>query len=152
MARCLRRHVTVHRTYLELTVPASKTAQTYRGAVVTVPATFNDICPVAAMRAYLAHTAGRPPGEPLLQRASGAYATIGWLNDVLRSTLPPSAGRVTTHSLRIGFATAAAAAGVHDSAIRAAGRWTGAASHLRYIRGPRLDVWRARLAAARTAD
>ncbi|KAF0292581.1 hypothetical protein FJT64_009445 [Amphibalanus amphitrite] len=34
-------------------------------------------------------------------------------------------GRLTTHSLRIGFATAAAAAGVSESVIRVSGRWRG---------------------------
>ncbi|KAF0306693.1 hypothetical protein FJT64_021862 [Amphibalanus amphitrite] len=75
----------------------------------------------------------------------GAYGTIAWLNGVLRRYAPSDAGRLTTHSLRIGFATAAAATGASDGAIRASGRWA-SSSHIRYIRGRRLDVWEARIA------
>ena len=117
--------------------------------MVTLPTTNDSVCPVRAARRYLDHTTGMAPDEPLLLRASGASVTVAWLNSTLSRHLPTSAGRITTHSLHIGFAAAAAAAGAPDSAIRAAGRWAGAASHLRYIRGCRVDVWNVRLAAGR---
>ena len=142
---CLRRHVSIRTDRLTLTIPYSKTDQTGRGAVVALPRLHGPTCPVRAMSQYLSATPGNAGNLPLFTLESGSYATISWLNGVLRTHLPSVAGRFSTHSLRIGFATAAAATGAPETAIRASGRWQGT-SYLRYIRGPRHDVWRACLA------
>ncbi|KAF0303512.1 hypothetical protein FJT64_024502 [Amphibalanus amphitrite] len=55
---------------------------------------------------------------PLFARADGRYCTAGWLSGVLRDAGLVQEGKVTTHSLRIGFATAVAAAGVSENVIR----------------------------------
>ena len=144
---CLRRHVMVSRTKLTLFLPASKTDQTRRGTYVYLPRLEGVVCPVRAMCRYLRATARRAGDRPLFVRASGAFGTIPWLNGILRTHLPEAQGCVSTHSLRIGFATAAAAAGVPDAAIKAGGRWRSGV-YRQYIRGPRLDVWRACLAVS----
>lgn len=149
---CLRRHLTLQPDKLTLQIPASKTDQTFIGHVVSLPQLSGAACPVKAMTAYLRCKPAPKPSEPLLSRHSGKYATIAWLNGLLRRYLPSGHGRYTTHSLRIGFATAAAAAGVPDATIQAAGRWRGD-TFRQYIRGAREDVWQAclRVHAARTA-
>ncbi|KAF0310661.1 hypothetical protein FJT64_018366 [Amphibalanus amphitrite] len=147
---CLRKHVTLKTDSLTLHLPASKTDQTGRGADITLPRLEGPACPLRAMRAYLASTSHLPGHVPLFVLESGSYATIPWLNGVFRRYLPSPAGRFSTHSLRIGFATAAAAAGATDNTIRASGRWQGS-SHVRYIQGPRRDVWHACLAVNATS-
>ena len=100
--------------------------------------------PVALCEPCAGTVASTPPPRELrpFVRSSGAFCTPGWLNGVLRRAALSVTGRIATPSLRIGFATAAAAAGVADNVIRVSGRWRGS-SHLRYIRGPRLAVWEA---------
>ena len=104
---CLQRHVTICPDMLELNIPASKTDQVYQGAVVTLPRLDGPACPVRAMKRYLAGTTHLRGHRPLFARASGTHATMAWLNELLRCHLAEE--RFTTHSLRIGFATAAAA-------------------------------------------
>ena len=139
---CQWRHLSLSRSKLELVLPASKTDQAYTGALVSLPALGGSMCPVAALRRYRRLTADRAPAQPLFSRHNGLWCTSAWLNRLLRQAGIDSSGRITTHSLRIGFATAAAAAGVADSTIQVSGRWRGS-SYLRYIRGPRLAVWEA---------
>ncbi|XP_043244837.1 uncharacterized protein LOC122393162 [Amphibalanus amphitrite] len=142
---CLRRHVTTDNDALTLTIPASKTDQTGKGHVVTLPRLQGSACPVRAMDRYLAYTGHLPADLPLFTLASGSYATISWLNNLLKTNLCSASGKLTTHSLRIGFATAAAATGTPNQTIQASGRWQGH-TYASYIRGPRLDVRRACLA------
>ena len=142
---CLRRHVTTNSDALTLIIPVSKTDQTGRGHVVTLPRLTGPTCPVRAMNRYLTYTSQLPDDLPLFTLASGSYATISWLNHLLKTYLTSSSGQLTTHSLRIGFATAAAATGTADQTIQASGRWQGH-TYASYIRGPRLDAWRACLA------
>ena len=63
---------------------------------------------------------------PLFRRADGSAITVGQLRRVIK-TLMERLGldprRFGAHSLRIGGATAALAAGLSPAAIRAAGRW-----------------------------
>ncbi|XP_043210480.1 uncharacterized protein LOC122375265 isoform X1 [Amphibalanus amphitrite] len=139
---CQWRHLTLKRGSLRLTIPASKTDQVYQGSVVSLPALDGPVCPVTALRQYRRLRPDRHPDRPLFERADGRHCTAGWLNGVLRDAGLTRDGRLTTHSLRIGFATAAAAAGVSESVIRVSGRWRGS-SYLRYVRGPRLAVWQA---------
>ena len=120
---CLQRHVTIRPDMLELRIPASKTDQVFQGAVVTLPRLDGAACPVRAMKRYLASTTHLRGHRPLFARVSGAHATMAWLNGLLRRHLDDE--RLTTHSLRIGFATAAAAAGASEGAIKASGRWKG---------------------------
>lgn len=139
---CQWRHLTLSRGKDELVLPASKTDQLYAGTLVSLPALGGRMCPVNALRRYRRLVPNRRPDQPLFSRADGQGCTPAWLNRVLRDSHIDPQGRITSHSLRIGFATAAAAAGVPDATIQASGRWRGS-SYLRYIRGPRLSVWEA---------
>ena len=139
---CQWRHLTLKRGSLRLLIPASKTDQVYAGSVVCLPALRGPVCPVTALRRYRRLCPDREPTRPLFALSDGRYCTPGWLNGVLRDAGLVQNSRLTTHSLRIGFATAAAAAGVSENVIRVSGRWRGA-SYMRYVRGPRLAIWEA---------
>ena len=115
----------------------SKTDQFGRGVEVFLGATGDDICPVAAIRAY-ANRRGAIAG-PFFRCVDGSPLTKARFVDGVRRALTlagiPSVGYFG-HSFRIGAATAAARAGVQDSVIQALGRWSSPA-FLRYIRTPR---------------
>lgn len=141
---CKRRNVVIKNRYMKLFIAASKTDQNFRGTTVRLPALKSKFCPIKAMKEYF-RMAGQTlqPHKPLFLRQNGQNATVSWINRLLKKLLPSRSGKFTTHSLRIGFATSAAAAGVSEKTIRAAGRWRGS-SHLRYVKGPRHDVQLAR--------
>jgi integrase len=102
-----------------VTLPRSKTDQEGRGRDVAIPRIGGPICPVAALDSWLATSeiangslfrpvsrAGRVLGKPL---SPSAIATVV-KQRVAQIGLDPA--RYSGHSLRAGFATSAAAAGV----------------------------------------
>lgn len=121
---------------IQLSLKGSKTDQTRRGISLFVGRTNNELCPVAAMLAYLA-IRGFDRG-PLFQTEDGQPLTRAKLVCLLRATLAAAGIDPTCysgHSFRIGAATAAAANGISDSTIQTLGRWA-SDSYLRYIRLP----------------
>ena len=125
----LRRHVTLEFDHLEVYLPMSKTDQCGEGTTLTVGTSGTAICAVAAMEAYTQALPGRP-SDPLFRFVTGANLTLRDLNAWLKRL---SDGKFTSHSLRIGAATAAAKAGLPDWTIRRCGRWKSDA-YLTYIR------------------
>jgi hypothetical protein len=85
--------------------------------------------PVRALRRLFAMDPVAPEDEattPLFRRASGAAIRVAETRDVVKALmalLGLDARRFGAHSLRIGGASAALAAGLSPAAIRAAGRW-----------------------------
>lgn len=131
---------------IAMNIKQSKTDQLRAGTVVNLAKTDQDLCPVAALLAYIAVRGDRL--GPLFIFKDGRYLTqymlIFHLRQALsRMGLDPSS--FAGHSLRIGAATSAATSGMEDSTIRALGRWRSNAYH-RYIRRPSSD-----LAAASTS-
>ena len=122
---------------LRVFLKRSKTDQYGRGTEVFLGATGNDLCPVEAVRAYVANR-GAAPGA-FFCAEGGAPLTKARFVELVRSALTragvPVAG-YSGHSFRIGAATTAAQAGIPDSTIQALGRWTSPA-FLEYIRTPR---------------
>ncbi len=112
-------------TTLQVRIKASKTDQYRHGALIYLAATENDLCPVAAVAAYLAR---RPPvGGPLFILASGEPLTkpklVAQIRDILqRAEIQASA--YSGHSFRIGAATTAAARGIPETLIKMLGRWS----------------------------
>ena len=96
-------------------IKGSKTDQDRRSAKILVGATGTNTCPVRAMRAFL-RAATHPRSTPLFTLSSGQYLTLTRLTTCLRSLLedtgltPKQAVQYSSHSLRIGAATEAAAA------------------------------------------
>ena len=114
----------------------SKTDQFGRGVDVIVGRTGLDLCPVAAVLAYVAER-GDQPGPFFLTTAKTPLtkqAFVGVVRKLLRALELPEEN-YAGHSFRIGAATTAALAGVEDSTIQLLGRWQSSA-FLRYIRTP----------------
>ena len=114
---------------------------------VSAPATGNAICPVRSLGAYCAARDQRHATDrPLFILHGGSPLTPSHLNRVLRTVLGEG---YSSHSLRIGLATAAAESGVDDVTIQRLGRWRSGAFN-GYVRARRPDVDRALLTIART--
>ena len=115
----------------------SKTDQFGRGVEVWLGATGDDLCPVAAVLAYVV-SRGSTPG-PFFRCEDGSPLTKPRFVERVRVAMAAAGIEergYSGHSFRIGAATAAAEAGLEDSVIQALGRWSSSA-FLRYIRTPR---------------
>ena len=126
---------------IEITLPRSKTDQEGRGRRVAIPCVGGPICPVSALEAWL--QIAKITDGPLFRRvdksgkifsaplSSGAVATIV---KERAAQIGPDPKNYSGHSLRAGFATCAAAAGLSAWDIK---RQTGHVSDAilgRYIR------------------
>ena len=115
----------------------SKTDPFRKGVDIFLGTTNCDLCPVAALLAYLAIRQARP--GPLFVFKNNSPLTRDKLVAAIRSALSQAGvdtSRFTGHSFRIGAATSAAQAGLEDSLIKMLGRWESSA-YQRYIRTPR---------------
>ena len=118
-------------------IKASKTDQFRQGVNVFLGRTDNELCPVAAMLAYIA-VRGVEAG-PLFRYEDKTPLTREALVREVRSALQQGGIDPTPysgHSFRSGAASTAAAAGVQDSLIKILGRWQSSAYQL-YVRLPR---------------
>ena len=109
-------------TIMYIRIKGSKTDPFRSGTTIRLAAISNHaLCPVRAMRAYLAI---RPPSRgPLFALHNGVCLTRRFIVAFLRVSLP-SVDNINTHSFRIGGASAAFAAGASDELIRIMGRWS----------------------------
>lgn len=124
-------------TMVRVHLKRSKCDQFGEGVDVIVGRTNNSLCPVTAMLAYMA-SRGVAPG-PFFLSHERKVITKSHFVTVIRSVLEAEGlpqNQYAGHSFRIGAATAAAQAGIADSAIQMLGRWHSAA-FLQYIRAPR---------------
>jgi len=113
-----------------------KTDQLGKGVDVVVGRMDCDLCPMAAILAFIA-TRGNCQGPVFLTEAGAPLtkpAFIAELRTILTAMGLPQ-DNYAGHSFRIGAATSAALAGVEDSTIQLLGRWQSAA-FLRYVRTP----------------
>ena len=125
---------------IKIHLKGSKTDQTRRGMDLYVGKTGNELCPVAAILAYLV-VRGRDDG-PLFRLKNGRPLSRQHLIQVLRYWLTAAGvdcSRYSGHSFRIGAATTAIARGVPESTVQTLGRWE-SDSFKRYIRIPRQDL------------
>ena len=122
-------------TSLRVNIKASKTDPFRKGCFIFIGRGRNPICVVNAVLAFL-HRRGCGLG-PLFIRENGQPLTRELLSTWLKRILG-SAGvqcNFSSHSFRIGAATAAAQAGVPDHLIQTLGRWSSKAYQV-YIRTP----------------
>ena len=112
-------------SYLRLRLKQSKTDPFRQGVDIIIGRTSTELCPVAAVLAYLA-SRGSFPGPLFVFDRDGLPLSRVRLVTELRSALqacgfngPQYAG----HSFRIGAATTAASRGLEDSTIQTLGRW-----------------------------
>jgi hypothetical protein len=151
----LREDVRTRKGSMTITIKAAKNDPYRATCTLPVAATGTSTCPVAAMVRYLSH-GWHGPSLPLFTLASGEFLTRAHLTTTLRRLLqatglsPQQAKQYGSHSLRIGAATEAAAAGLPTWLIQAAGRWKSTA-YQRYIRSPRKALLRVAPALAAQA-
>ena len=127
-------------TKVLLRIKASKTDPFRQGVTVCLGKTNRELCPVAALLSYTS-LRGTAPG-PLFRYDSGQPLTHNALVREIRARLQVAglkAEDYAGHSLRIGAATTAAAAGLSDSLIKTMGRWQSSA-YLLYVWVPRNDL------------
>lgn len=119
---------------LLLVIRHSKNDQHGHGAQLKLCRTGTQICPVLSVQRFLLQ---RPfINGPLLCHLDGAPLTRYQFSAILKrclSRLGLQYDRYTSHSFRIGAATAAAVAGYPPDVIQRAGRWRSDAYHI-YIR------------------
>ena len=124
-------------TVVRVHIKESKTDPFRKGVYVYLGRTENELCPVAAISAFLV-VRGTETG-PFFRFASGAPLSRELFVRRVREALEPwgiDEKKYSGHSFRIGAATAAAAAGVEDSLIKTLGRWESSA-YQTYVRVPR---------------
>jgi hypothetical protein len=121
---------------VRLHLKQSKSDQFGRGANVIVGRTELDICPVAAILAYVA-IRGDEPGPFFLTTKKAPLSKQAFVEEIrkLLRALELPEDNYAGHSFHIGVATSAALAGIEDSTIQLLGRWQSGA-FLRYIRTP----------------
>ena len=127
-------------TLVQVYLKVSKTDQGRKGISIFLGKTGDDLCPVAAISAFLAirgSSAGpffRLPGSvPLTKdsfttRVQSALSALGYNSSLYAS-----------HSFRIGAATTAAERGIEDSIIKALGRWK-SDTYQAYVKIPRASL------------
>lgn len=127
-------------TLLQVNIKQSKTDPFRVGVKIWMGRTGGDLCPVAAVLAYMAL---RGPGEgPLFRFQDGSPLTRQKLVTKLREVLQKvgiDCSKYSGHSFRIGAATTAAEKGIQDSLIKTMGRWESVAYQL-YVRTPQAQL------------
>ena len=123
-------------TMMKFHLRKSKCDQFGTGADILVGRSGCQLCPVAAILAYMKERGGHPGAffidDNRVPITKGKF--VARVRDALRSAGYPEE-QFAGHSFRIGAATTAAMAGIEDSTIQTLGRWHSAA-FLRYIRTP----------------
>ena len=121
---------------LRIQLKRSKTDQIGKGTPVFIGKTGEQLCPVAAVLAWMVHRGNA--GGPLFHFKDGTPLTQQRFVAELRKALcligedPQKFGG---HSFRSGAATAAAQQGIGDATIKLLGRWRSSAYQV-YVRSP----------------
>ena len=123
------RHLESQCDRLVVRIPASKTDQLCKGALVTIFPSGSDVCAVAAMQAYLLGTS-RQQHDPVFAYSDGGLLMVADFNRWLKQWCGEG---ISSHSLRIGATTAAARAGLPSWQLQSCGRWHSDV-YRRYIR------------------
>ena len=114
--------ITRNGNLLLVNIKSSKTDPFRQGCVVKLAPSLASLCPVTALNNFLAVHPKK--SGPVFTYANGSYLTRRRLNHLFKLALPhENTGNVSTHSLRIGAATTAAAAGLPRWLIQSLGRW-----------------------------
>lgn len=110
--------------HIKLSIKGSKTDQFQRSATVVIGATDTSTCPVRAMTRYLLATNGHA-SRPLFTLYNGSFLTrqaVSHMTKCMLSTAKVDMRRFSSHSYRIGAATATTAAGLLETLIQMLGQ------------------------------
>lgn len=122
----LARSITLDGSTLTIRLRRSKTSQFKLPPPIHIGATNSVTCPVKAMERFLSWRHA-PSHAPLFIFQDGTFLTAQMVSSTLKSSLRVAGYNPTgysSHSFRIGAATAASAAGLTDHQIQRLGRWT----------------------------
>ena len=115
-------NITKNAPFFIINIKASKTDPFRQGCNIKLAPSRSQICPVAALSAFIISHPTKT--GPMFTYADGTYLTRRRLNNLLRTIFPKKPNEpISTHSLRIGAATTAAAAGLPKWLIQQLGRW-----------------------------
>jgi integrase len=118
---CLaRRHVSMERNSVTITLPSSKTDI----SILLAASPSSPLCPVRALRNLLTRFP-RDPSQPLFSRSFGPFSRrylVDKIKEMLLRAGIPTAG-FSGHSLRKGATVSAAANGISRDDIKLLGRW-----------------------------
>ena len=115
--------ITYKHSNIYLHIKASKTDPFREGCTICLSPSYADICPVRNLVNYIKQHPLK--SGPLFTFENNSLLTRRRLNSLLKSAIPSdSKSPVSSHSLRIGAATTAAAAGLPRWLIQQLGRWT----------------------------
>ena len=131
-----------HPTLMKLRLKASKTDPFRKGVDIVMGRTYNELCPIEAMLAFLA-IRGNKQGF-LFTFADGRLLTKDRFVTRVRAALEEAGLNKKSyagHSFRIGAATTASLCGISEATIKMLGRWESAAYQL-YIHTPRESLAR----------
>lgn len=122
--------------YMQVTIKESKTDPFRIGHTLTIATSGSSICSVAAMSSYLLIRTQN--NGPIFTYRNGNFLTKSKLTEEIRTLLSLGgidSSKYAGHSLRIGAATAAAAANIPPWLIKTLGRWSSDCFE-RYIQTP----------------
>lgn len=125
-------------THASIRIKQSKTDPFRQGCSIKIWALNNAWCPVLSLHAYYSLLDGY--SGPLFRFSDGSFLTRNQFSSIIHKYLPNI--NLNTHSFRIGGASAAHAAGVPDSTIKALGRWASNAFRI-YLRLPDTTIQKA---------
>ena len=111
--------INVDDSSVHLTVKASKTDPFREGVTLLIASTGTSVCPVSALQRYLKYS--KVSQGPLFQFSDGRFLTRTLISRTVREALSNQGldiKRYSSHSFRIGAASAASAAGLSDSLIK----------------------------------
>ena len=117
----MRSDIKLKNKVISINIRRSKTDQYRQGKKAIIAENKTLLCPVKALKKYLKYR-GINEG-PLFIFESGEYLTPKTFNKFIKSVLKSEHGKFTSHSFRIGAASAAAKAGCPKYIIKQAGRW-----------------------------
>ena len=134
-------------TYMELTLPASKTDPFRKGMTLTIAASSDIGCPVQAMKRLQTTDHHRSPASPLFcigryqQQAFTCEHVVKRLQD-LAITAGLEQGAWNGHSFRRGATTWAAEMGIPEGDIQILGKWRSDAYkvYIEYLRNDRISL------------
>ena len=113
--------VYIHTLHANITIKASKTDPFRQGVCVRISRNNTTLCPINALLQFLrVHPTSK---GPLFTFNNGKYLSKRDVNKILRETTHNAIG-VSSHSLRIGAASTAAAMGCPKWLIQRMGRWS----------------------------
>ena len=129
-AHLLFQDISIRNESVSLHIKASKTDPFRHGVTIRMAANGTILCPVQAMISF---TAIHPTKSgPLFCFNNGSFLTRSDMNKILRD-ISNGAANISSHSLRIGAASTAAAMGYPKYLIQSMGRWSSDCFR-RYIR------------------